>query len=71
MLLPYGVMIKNDIIEAFNNAVVNKENINSSGGINWNFVDADLNIELGVFYDAEYLRDCYEVLVDKYYEMGV
>lgn len=68
MLLQNGSMIKNDIIEAFNAAVENQENINSSGGINWDYVDADLNIELGVFYDTEYLRDCFEVLVDKFYD---
>lgn len=67
MLLPYGEMIKNDVIEAFNAAVANPENINSSGGINWNFVDSDLQIGLGVIYNSDYLNDCYEVLVDKYY----
>jgi len=67
MLLSNGSMIKNDVIEAFNAAVTNPENINSSGGINWNFVDADLNIDLGVIYDTEYLNDCIDVLVNNYY----
>jgi hypothetical protein len=68
MLLQNGSMIKNDIIEAFNAAVENQENINSSGGINWDYVDADLFIELGSFYSKDYLYDCFEVLVDKYYD---
>ena len=67
MLLQYGEMIKNDVIEAFNAAVTNPENINTSGGINWNFVDADLQIDLGVIYSSDYLNDCFEVLVDNHF----
>ena len=67
MLLENGAMIKNDVIEAFNKAVNNPENINNTGGINWNFVDADLNLDLGAFYDTEYLLECFEVLVDNYF----
>lgn len=67
MLLPYGTMIKNDVIEAFNKATTNPENINSSGGINWNFVDADLNLELSLWYTSEYLYECFEVLVDNFF----
>jgi hypothetical protein len=60
-------MIKNDVIEAFDAAVTNPENINSSGDINWNFVDADLQIDLGVIYSSDYLNDCFAALVDKYF----
>ena len=67
MILANGEMIKNDVIEAFNAAVVNPENINNSGGINWNFVDADLNLDLAHIYDHEYLYACFEVLVDNYF----
>ena len=67
MLLPNGEMIKNDIIEAFNAAVTNPENINTSGGINWDFVDADLAIDLGDIYSFEYLNECLETLVDNYF----
>lgn len=67
MLTSYGAMIKNDIIEAFDAAVTNPENINTSGGINWNYVESDICIPLGVFYNAEYLNDCITVLVDNYF----
>ena len=67
MLTTYGAMIKNDVIEAFNAAVVNPENIHEGGGINWNFVEADIFIPLGVFYDTEYLNDCISVLVDNFF----
>ena len=68
MLLNNGSMIKMDVIEAFNKAVTNDENINTSGGINWNFVDADLNLDLGGLYSADYLYECFEVLVDNFFE---
>ena len=67
MLLSNGSMIKNDVIEAFNAAVANPENQHQGGGINWNFVDADLNLELGTFYSTDYLYECFEVLVDRYF----
>ena len=67
MLLNNGSMIKMDVIEAFNKAVASKENINTSGGINWNFVDADLNLDLGGFYSSDYLYECFEVLVDNFF----
>lgn len=69
MMMNNGAMIKNDVIEAFNKAVNNPENINNSGGINWNFVDADLNLELSAYYASSYLYECFEVLVDNYFEI--
>lgn len=67
MLLPNGSAIKLDVIESFNKAVINPENINSSGGLNWDFVDADINIEVGGLYTSEYLYECIAVLVDNHY----
>jgi hypothetical protein len=67
MLLANGSMIKNDVIESFNSAVANPENQHVGGGINWNFVDADLNLDLGGLYSSEYLLECFEVLVDEYF----
>ena len=65
--LPNGSAIHADIIETFQKATTNPENINSSGGLNWNFVDADLCLELGGFYSLDYLYECFEVLVDNYF----
>ena len=67
MMMMNGAMMKNDVIEAFNKAVNSKENQYEGGGMNWNFVDADLNIDLGMFYSAEYLNECIGILVDNYY----
>ena len=65
MLLPNGSMIKNDVIESFNRAVVNPENINEDGSINWNFVDADMNLDCG-YYSASYIAECFDVLADNF-----
>ena len=67
MLLANGEMIKNDVIEAFNAAVANPENQTKGGGINWDFVDADLNLDLSNIYSSEYLYECLDVLVDNYF----
>jgi hypothetical protein len=69
MMLENCAMIKNDVIEAFNKAVANEENQFLGGGLNWNFVDADLNIGLGMLYTSEYLYECFGVLVDNYFEV--
>ena len=70
MLLQDGSMIKNDVIESFNRAVENPENINEDGSINWNFVDADcymaladsnsdLPADIDYIEQFNYLADCY------------
>lgn len=67
MLLTNGEMIKNDVIEAFEFAVNDPSNRFKCGGINWNFVDADLSMDLGNIYSSDYLNQCLEVLVDNYF----
>ena len=63
MLLPNGSAIKNDVIESFNRAVENNENI-QSGEINWNFVESDMFMDLRTFYASEYIIECFDVLAD-------
>jgi hypothetical protein len=58
-------MIKNDVIEAFNAAVEKEQNLYENGDVNWDFVDADLWFECQA-YSAEYLNECFNVLVDNY-----
>ena len=67
MLLENGAMIKQDVIDAFDNAVANPENLYENGGVNWDFVDADLNLDLNGVYDTDYLFECFGVLVDNYF----
>jgi hypothetical protein len=66
MLLPNGSMIKNDVIESFNRAVADIENARADGSIEWNFVDADMHVDLSAFYSSEYIGECMEVLADDY-----
>ena len=66
MLLPNGSAIKQDVIDCFNKAVGSKENWNDNGSMNWNFVDADMHIELSKFYASDYIYECLNVLADNY-----
>ena len=63
--LDNGSTIKADVVESFDRAVVNPENINTDGSINWNFVDADMNLDCG-FYSASYIAECFDVLAEDY-----
>jgi len=65
MLLENGSMIKQDVIDSFNRAVEKQENLNADGSINWNFVDADMYMELSVFYSGEYICECFDALADR------
>tara|TARA_Y100000004_G_scaffold50253_1_gene55310 strand:- start:671 stop:880 length:210 start_codon:yes stop_codon:yes gene_type:complete len=62
MLLPNGAAIKLDVIESFKKACGNSENWNKDGSMNWNFVDADMNLDLGGVYSSDYLYECFNVL---------
>ena len=62
MLLPNGSTIKNDVIDSFNKAIDNPENLNADGSMNWNFVDADMHIDLSAFYATSYIDECFDAL---------
>ena len=64
------MQINTQLAKAFNRAVTTAENINNDGSINWDFVDADVYMDLGQNYIAHmgtqllsdqfnYLADCY------------
>jgi len=64
------ITIDTKLARAFNKAVTNVENIDEiqEDGINWNFVDADIHMDLGIPYidtltgynrQFNYLADCY------------
>lgn len=67
MLLSNGEMIKNDVIESFNAAVANDENIREDGSIDWDFVSADMCMDLKAFYNFDYIDECMEALADNYF----
>lgn len=66
MLLPNGSMIKQDVIDCFNKAVMQSENVNEDGSMNWNFVESDMHLDLKVWYNAEYINECFDALADDY-----
>ena len=64
------ITIDTKLARAFNKAVTNVENIDEiqEDGINWNFVDADIHMDLGIPYidtlteynrQFNHLADCY------------
>lgn len=64
--------IETKIIEFFNKAVANPENIDADedGGINWNFVDADVAIDVkaaGLDVDDVDLFNFVEELISEYF----
>ena len=66
MLLSNGSMIKQDVIQSFNVAVENPDNVNDNGSINWDFVSSDMVYDLGSFYNYDYINDCMDALADDY-----
>ena len=63
--LDNGSTIKADVVESFDRAVANPENINNDGSINWNFVEADMHLDCG-YYAASYIAECLDKLADEY-----
>ena len=66
------MQINTQLAKAFNQAVTTAENINNDGSINWDYVDADIHMDLGIEYidswsssvsgytdQFNYLADCY------------
>lgn len=68
MLLPNGSAIKNDVIESFNRAVAQPENVEQGIGTTgfWDFVNADMHFDLKIWYNAQYIDECFDVLADDY-----
>jgi len=66
MLLPNGSAIKQDVIDSFNRAIENEFNLRPGFGTTdfWNFVESDMYMELRVFYNSEYIDECFEALAD-------
>ena len=57
---------------AFKKAVVNPENINEDGSINWNFVDADINMDLqerNIEIDQDLYYEEFDFAASEYEEM--
>ena len=68
MLLPNGSAIKQDVIDSFNRAVEQPENIEQGIGTTdfWNFICADMYYDLKMWYNTHYIDECFDVLADNY-----
>ena len=66
MLLSNGSAIKQDVIDSFNRAIESEFNLRPGFGTTdfWNFVESDMYMELRVFYNSEYIDECFEALAD-------
>lgn len=66
MLLPNGSAIKQDVIDCFNRAIDDEFNLRPGFGTTefWNFVESDMYMDLRMFYNSEYIDQCFEALAD-------
>jgi len=63
-----NIIKESDIISSFNAALIKEENINKDGSINWNFVDADIYLDLlesNMTMPPEY-PDIFNRLIDEF-----
>lgn len=66
--LENGSAIHADIVTSFDKAVRAKDNVAKGEGSTdfWNFVEADMYMDLGSFYKTEYLDECFNTLADQW-----
>ena len=66
MLLPTGEMIKQDVIDSFNNAIEDDFNLLMGFATTdfWNFVESDMYMDLSGIYASSYIDECFEALAE-------
>ena len=64
-MLDNGSTIKLDVVESFNKAVKLDENIEAGDNF-WDFVSADMHMDLSNYYASSYIDECFDVLADEY-----
>ena len=64
-MLNNGSTIKLDVVESFNKAVNLAEN-RVAGDNFWDFVSADMHMDLSTYYAGSYIDECFDVLADEY-----
>lgn len=58
-------MIKPDIRESFERAVLDADNYDENG-INWDWVSADMHMDLNKVYHWEFIEGSLELLIDEW-----
>ena len=54
-----GTAIKADVVKSFTKAIANPLNLERDGSMNWNFVDADMHLDLSGVYSSDYIYGCF------------
>jgi|GEM_PF-1550431 hypothetical protein len=64
--LTTGVNYKTDVVKAFQDAIASEENLREGYGSTnfWNFVSADMHLELNTWYAASYIDEAFEYMAD-------
>ena len=64
--LTTGVNYKTDVVKAFQDAIASEENLREGYGSTnfWNFVSADMHLELNTLYAASYIDEAFEYMAD-------
>ena len=63
--LDNGAAIKVDVVESFDKAVVLDENLEAGENF-WNYVSADMHMDLSCFYTSDYIDACFDKLAEEY-----
>ena len=61
-----GVNYKSDVVKAFQDAIVSEENLREGYGSTnfWNFVSADMHMDLKKRYDTKYIDESFDFLTE-------
>ena len=64
--LTSGVTYKSDVVASFQKAIASKENLEQGYGSTnfWNFVSADMHMDLSTWYAASYIDEAFDYMVD-------
>jgi hypothetical protein len=66
--LTTGVNYKIDVVKSFQDAIADPTNFYTDGSVNWNFVSADMHMDLSTWYAASYIDEAMEYMADLYDE---
>ena len=62
--LETGVNYKCDVVKSFQDALDSECNKWADGSINWDYVAADMHMDLSTWYAASYIDEAFEYMAD-------
>jgi len=60
--LTTGVNYKMDVVKSFQDAIAEPTNKYTDGSINWDYVSADMHMDLSTWYAASYIDEAFEYM---------